>query len=92
MKAVLLYYLHLTLRWNSAASHRHIRRMPATCAGEDMWHAYNLIREGDIVTGSTFRKIQREVGAGTESEKVKIKLSVQVEDVDFDPEGLTLRP
>ena len=56
-------------------------------AGEDMWHAYNLIRVGDIVTASTFRKIQRDVGAGSESEKVKLKLSLQVEDIDFDPEG-----
>ena len=55
--------------------------------GEDMWHAYNLIRVGDVVTASTFRKIQRDVGAGSESEKIKLKLSLQVEDIDFDPEG-----
>lgn len=27
-------------------------------AAEDMWHAYNLIREGDHVTATTFRKVQ----------------------------------
>lgn len=24
---------------------------------EDMWHAYNLISEGDLVTASTIRKV-----------------------------------
>lgn len=26
-------------------------------AGEDLWHAYNLIREGDHVEATTFRKV-----------------------------------
>ncbi len=52
-----------------------------------MWHVYNLIREGDRVTATTFRKIARDSGAGSESERVRIKLTVQVEGVDFDPEG-----
>lgn len=29
---------------------------------EDMWHAYNLIREGDRVTATTFRKITKDTG------------------------------
>ena len=57
------------------------------CAAEDLWHAYNLIREGDVVTATTFRKVQRDLGAGSESEKVKLRLSVEVETVDFDPDG-----
>jgi protein pelota len=48
---------------------------------------YNLVRTGDLVTATTFRKIQRESGAGQESEKVKLKLSIRVEAIDFDPEG-----
>jgi protein pelota len=52
-----------------------------------MWHVYNLIRQGDRVTTSTFRKIARDSGAGSQSERVRIKLTVQVEKVDFDPEG-----
>lgn len=52
---------------------------------------YNLVREGDIVTATTFRKIQRESGAGQESEKVKLKLSIRVDTIDFDPEGATLQ-
>ena len=55
--------------------------------GEDLWHVYNLVRTGDLVTATTFRKIQRESGAGQESEKVKLKLSIRVETIDFDPEG-----
>lgn len=58
---------------------------------EDMWHAYNLIRAGDRVTATTYRKVQRETGGGSESEKLKLTLTVQVEDVDFDPEGSSIR-
>lgn len=47
------------------------------CAGEDVWHAYHLVREGDSVTATTFRKVIRETGGADgskESEKVKIKV------------------
>ncbi len=43
-----------------------------------------------MVTATTFRKIQRDLGAGSESEKVKLRLSVEVEAVDFDPDGRPL--
>jgi stalled ribosome rescue protein Dom34 len=59
-------------------------------AGEDMWHAYNLILEGDQVTATTFRKVAAstgESGKGSASERVKIKLTIEVESIDFDPEG-----
>ena len=62
------------------------------CSGEDMWHAYNLIREGDAVTATTFRKVQKDSGgtsAGA-SERIKIKITVRVEDVDFDAEGVCI--
>ncbi len=57
-----------------------------------MWHAYNLIREGDAVTATTFRKIQKDSGgtAAVASERVKIKLTIKVEEVDFDAEGMPL--
>ena len=54
-------------------------------AGEDLWHTYNLVREGDLVTSTTFRKVQ--VGMNAESERVKIKLQVKVEVLDYDAEG-----
>lgn len=59
--------------------------------GEDLWHAYNLIREGDQITATTFRKVQRDSGTGTESEKVKLKLTVSVESVEYDAEGQQIR-
>ncbi len=58
---------------------------------EDMWHAYNLIRVGDHITATTFRKVQRDSGVGAESEKVKLTLKIAVEDVDFDPQGGSIR-
>ena len=63
-----------------------------SCAGEDMWHAYNLIREGDAVTATTFRKVQKDSGgtSAVASERIKIKLTIRVEEVDFDAEGATL--
>jgi hypothetical protein len=56
-------------------------------AAEDMWHAYNLVREGDKVTASTFRKVAKDTGTGADSEKIKLTLTVEVEGIEFDPEG-----
>jgi protein pelota len=52
-----------------------------------MWHAYNLVREGDKVTASTFRKVAKDSGTGADSEKIKLTLTVEVEGIEFDPEG-----
>ncbi|KAI3429800.1 hypothetical protein D9Q98_010113 [Chlorella vulgaris] len=59
--------------------------------GEDLWHAYNLIREGDRVEATTFRKVLRDTGAGGESERIKLKLMIAVEGVEYDAEGLQIR-
>ena len=58
-------------------------------AGEDVWHAYHLVREGDQVTATTFRKVIRESATSDtkESEKVKIKITIAVKTIDFDPDG-----
>lgn len=58
---------------------------------EDMWHAYNLIREGDHVTATTFRKVAKDTGTGADSERIKLKLTILVEGVEFDPEGGVIR-
>lgn len=58
---------------------------------EDMWHAYNLIREGDRVTATTFRKISKESGTQVESERIKLKLMIEVEGIEFDSEGGVIR-
>lgn len=59
---------------------------------DDMWHAYNLISEGDLVQAVTVRKVLKELASGgRESERVKLKLEIKVESVDYDKEGSVLR-
>jgi len=53
---------------------------------EDMWHAYNLITEGDRVQATTFRKVVKEGATGNvQSQRVRLTLTVEVDTVDFDP-------
>ena len=41
---------------------------------EDMWHLYNLIAVGDLLTTTTFRKVTKESNTGsTSTNKVKVK-------------------
>lgn len=56
-------------------------------AGEDMWHLFNLIRAGDQVTATTFRKVQVGGMHTATSERIKLKLTISVEAIDFEPEG-----
>ncbi len=77
--------------------HQRTRATPHTCVpytGEDLWHAYNLIREGDHVTANTFRKVMKDTGTGGESERIKLTLTIQVEGVEYDAEGglVAMRP
>lgn len=58
---------------------------------EDMWHAYNVIREQDQVTATTFRKVLKDTGTGSDSERVKLKLTIRVEGIDFDAQGGVIR-
>merc|ERR1712098_405094 len=59
---------------------------------EDMWHAFNLIQEGDAVRASTVRKVTNEGATGSRtSEKVRTTLTVQVENIDFDTQACMLR-
>jgi len=59
---------------------------------EDMWHAFNLIQEGDAVRASTVRKVTNESATGSRtSDKVRTTLTVQVENIDFDTQGCMLR-
>lgn len=59
-------------------------------AAEDIWHAFNLIREGDRVTGTTFRKVAVDKGTGADSERIKLKLTLEIENIEFDAEGACL--
>lgn len=59
---------------------------------EDMWHAYNLIAEGDAVTASTVRKVQTESSTGSStSNRVRTTLTIRVENIDFDTQACMLR-
>lgn len=59
---------------------------------EDMWHAYNLISEGDNVRASTIRKVQTESATGSSSSnRVRTVLKIAVENIDFDTQACVLR-
>lgn len=57
-----------------------------------MWHAYNLICEGDSVRASTVRKVQSESSTGSStSNRVRTTLTISVENIDFDTQACMLR-
>lgn len=59
---------------------------------EDMWHAYNLIAEGDSVRSTTIRKVQNETATGSStSSRVRTMLTITVETIDFDTQACVLR-
>ncbi|KAF5279165.1 hypothetical protein FQR65_LT03411 [Abscondita terminalis] len=59
---------------------------------EDMWHAYNLISEGDVVRSTTIRKVQSESATGSStSNRVRTTLTICVESIDFDTQACVLR-
>lgn len=59
---------------------------------EDMWHAYNLIAEGDKVRSTTVRKVQNETATGSSSSsRVRTTLTIAVENIDFDTQACKLR-
>ncbi|XP_076549213.1 pelota mRNA surveillance and ribosome rescue factor [Osmia lignaria lignaria] len=59
---------------------------------EDMWHAYNVISEGDFVSCSTIRKVQTESATGSSnSYRVRTTLTICVEGIDFDTQACVLR-
>ncbi|KAL6065420.1 hypothetical protein QOT17_010242 [Balamuthia mandrillaris] len=57
-----------------------------------MWHAYNLISEGDLVRATTVRRVQERTTTGTsKSERVRMTLTIQVEKIEFDTDSGVLR-
>ncbi|KAK4461539.1 hypothetical protein QBC42DRAFT_92302 [Cladorrhinum samala] len=59
---------------------------------EDMWHAYNLIQVGDVVSASSPRKVMEQTTTGSSATRtVYIMLSVKVTKTDFDPLASDLR-
>ena len=56
---------------------------------EDLWHAYNLIVQGDKVTATTFRKVVRESSStgSTAADRRRMTLTVLVHRCRFDQEA-----
>ena len=55
---------------------------------EDMWHAYNLIRPGDLLNASAIRRVTTESATGsTSSQRVHTYLSIRVRSLDFDAQA-----
>ncbi len=58
---------------------------------EDLWHLYNLIRPGDKITCSTFRKVIKSSTTIISSQRVRITLTIKVSNIDFDPNDSNIR-
>ncbi|KAJ5933946.1 Translation factor pelota [Penicillium verhagenii] len=58
---------------------------------EDMWHAYNLVRPGDLLRASAIRRVTttQETGS-TSSARVHLNLEIRVKSLDFDPQSSQL--
>ncbi|RMZ83406.1 hypothetical protein DV737_g1689, partial [Chaetothyriales sp. CBS 132003] len=54
---------------------------------EDMWHAYNLIRPGDLLTASAIRRVVNETATSSTSQRVHTKLTIRVKSLDFDAQA-----
>ncbi|GIJ99262.1 hypothetical protein Aspvir_001392 [Aspergillus viridinutans] len=58
---------------------------------EDMWHAYNLIRPGDLLRASAIRRVTTTHDTGTTtSSRVHLTLEIRVKSLDFDPQSSQL--
>lgn len=59
---------------------------------EDMWHAYNLVAKGDVVTATALRKVKSESVTGSvDTKKVRTTLTLTVISIEFDPESCHMR-
>lgn len=57
-----------------------------------MWHAYNIIANGDYVRATTIRKVQNETATGSSSSsRIRTMLTICVEGIDFDTQACVLR-
>jgi len=55
---------------------------------EDLWHAYNLIQEGDEVRSTAIRRIVSESSTGsTDSKRIRLMLTIRVKKVVFSAVG-----
>lgn len=60
---------------------------------EDVWHLYNVLEVGDIVTASTTRREEKSADKlrAERSEKKRMTLGIRVEKIEFSEEDIRLR-
>jgi protein pelota len=59
---------------------------------EDMYHLFNLVCEGDLITANTVRNVVKESSTGsTVKQRMNMKLKIKVERIEFDAEQCALR-
>lgn len=65
--------------------------MPFFSHSHLQWHAYNLIRPGDLLRASAIRRVTTVQDTGsTSSARVHLNLEIRVKDLDFDPQSSQL--
>ena len=60
---------------------------------DDIWHLYNVICTGDLITASTYRRDEKadDKLRAERAEKKRMTLGVRVEKIEYDDEGLRMR-
>eukprot|EP00759_Apiculatamorpha_spiralis_P025993 PhF_6_TR29200/c0_g1_i1/m.42721/K06965/PELO, DOM34, pelA; protein pelota len=59
---------------------------------EDLWHLFNVLREGDTVKSKTIRKVQKETSSGTgASERKVLNLVLKITKIEYDAVGGYMR-
>ena len=60
---------------------------------EDMWHLYNVLEAGDLVTASTTRREEKSADKlrAERSEKKRMTLGIRIEKIEFSDEDLRLK-
>ncbi len=68
-----------------------IKVLPET--DDDIWHLYNVVCVGDLVTASTTRRDEKadDKLRAERAEKKRMTLGVRVEKIEYDQEGLRMR-
>ncbi|MBE6523991.1 MAG: mRNA surveillance protein pelota [Thermoplasmata archaeon] len=60
---------------------------------EDLWHLYNIIEEGDVVTASTTRREEKSADKlrAEKMEKKRMTLGIRIQKIEFSEEDLRLK-
>ena len=67
-------------------------RLSLEPGSDDIWNLYNLIARGDLIRGTTFRKVTHESNTGvSKSVRKKIETVVSVEQIEYDGESELIR-